>query len=262
VPSRPIADTRVGDKPASLADALAAAEAMADVVEDAPQPGLPELQAVVECDGPKVFRCSQGVLFAKKSREPTGKSIVKLSRPIGSYVHSTGRFWKGPGGGTWCELDSEPGNPDNMRWMLVKGPGFGLAGPALIDASVLKAGGTHEATCLRVQHMAAYRDAHNKIIYESLMSKEATVWGIRKALEEATGLNANQCYLSSQLPGKAPERMNGDSWKLPVDFMKGLKDEETLRHLNGGGEDVLLYLVYTGNFEQDYKPDKASATGS
>mmetsp|Transcript_106995 Transcript_106995/g.332455 ORF Transcript_106995/g.332455 Transcript_106995/m.332455 type:complete len:598 (+) Transcript_106995:239-2032(+) len=270
--SKPLMDAPAKVK--TLADALAAAEASADAAEDVaeqatpalpskparPPPGAP-LTAAVECEGPVLYRCSQGVLFAKRSTEPTGKTVVKLARPIGTFVHSTGRFWKGPSGGTWCELqDGE--HFDNMRWMLVKGPGFGLAGPALMDASVLQAG-AFEAVCLHVKNVSSSKDSQNLVVFESFMSKSATIWGVKKAVQEATNLNANYCYLSNELPGKAPTHRGDDrrGHNLPADFMKEVKDDQTLKSLDSGG-DIVLFLVYIGgSFDQDYKPSKPLANG-
>jgi len=210
---------------------------------------LPELYATVDIDGPRIYRCSQGVLFAKRSVEPTSQNIVKLSRPIGTYIHSTGRKWQGPSGGTWCELARRNVKSDNVRWMLVKGPGFDLGGPALIDASVLKVGGSHEAACVKVI-LVGNRDA-NKVIFTSFMSKEATMWGVKKAIQEATCLNANRCYLSRQV---VVDGVSDPASKQSNEVMTHVKDDLTIRQLDKKDEDVELYIVYTGEFEQDFNP--------
>merc|ERR1711998_307853 len=76
----------------------------------------------IQEDGPLIYRCTQGVLFVKRSENPESQKILKLKRPVGAFVHTTGYTWTGSAGGIWAELEASKGE---MGWMLVKGPGFG-----------------------------------------------------------------------------------------------------------------------------------------
>lgn len=78
-----------------------------------------------------VYRPTVGFLLVKRVADPSTGKIVKVTRATDSPVQSTGRVWTGPSGGRWTELDAEKG--EQRGWALVEGPGFGLAGPALVD---------------------------------------------------------------------------------------------------------------------------------
>mmetsp|Transcript_73380 Transcript_73380/g.215122 ORF Transcript_73380/g.215122 Transcript_73380/m.215122 type:complete len:285 (+) Transcript_73380:91-945(+) len=82
-------------------------------------------------DGPRLYRCAVPSIFLKRSEDPSAGQIVKLRREVGAEVQATGKTWTGPGGGIWAELEPSAGS----GWALVRGAGFGLTGPALVDPS-------------------------------------------------------------------------------------------------------------------------------
>lgn len=70
------------------------------------------------------FRVMQGLLIKKLGEDPATQSVIKVRRPVGSQVPTTGKIWVGPQGGEWVELDStwveKPG------WLLLES--FGALG--------------------------------------------------------------------------------------------------------------------------------------
>lgn len=85
-----------------------------------------------DAPGPRHYRCAEGVLFLKRSAEPQAAKITQITKTVGADVFTTGRLWVGPSGGVWAELDASLGE---IGWALVQGPGFGIAGPVLVDAA-------------------------------------------------------------------------------------------------------------------------------
>jgi len=76
----------------------------------------------------------QGPLFKKPGSDPTTGKVVKLNRNVGGVVKTTGKTWKGPSGGEWVEINTASG--DKPGWLLIEGPGFGVAGPMLEKAEL------------------------------------------------------------------------------------------------------------------------------
>ena len=74
------------------------------------------------------YRVLQRSLVKRPGSSPTGPKTLKLTRPVGSVMFTTGRTWTGPKGGEWVELDSFV---EKQGWLLVQGPGFGIPGPLL-----------------------------------------------------------------------------------------------------------------------------------
>lgn len=74
------------------------------------------------------YRVMQASLFKKPGTNPASDKIVRLKGVVGRTVHTTGRYWTGPSGGKWVELDSLVEKPG---WLLIEGPGFGVTGPML-----------------------------------------------------------------------------------------------------------------------------------
>lgn len=74
------------------------------------------------------YRVMQGPLFKRPGANPDNPKVIKITRKVGSKVKTTGKTWTGPSGGEWAQLDPEAEKPG---WLLVEGPGFGIAGPLL-----------------------------------------------------------------------------------------------------------------------------------
>lgn len=87
-----------------------------------------------QLEGPRRYCVAQGVLFAKRSDDPTIGDIVRSKPRPGKVVRTTGKSWRGPNGGLWAEFDAQAG--EKPGWVLVEGPGFKLDGPALVEAPV------------------------------------------------------------------------------------------------------------------------------
>lgn len=184
-------------------------------------------------NGPTLYRCSQGLMFVKRSEEPASTKITRLKKPIGSYVYSTGRLWKGPSGGTWTELDAAKGE---MGWALVEGPGFGIAREALVDATrsgVLKL----EVVLLDVQAC---------MVFESLITKDVTTRDVKKMVCQKTGLEVGFCCLGKD-PPMNPQ--SGDT--ISIDYMPSLDDEKTVSSY-GFVETAMLFLIYIGEYPPDF----------
>jgi len=85
-----------------------------------------KLTLVKQAAAPTVeYRVMQGPLFKKSGKEPTSTKIVKLTRPVGSKLRTTGQTWTGPSGGQWVEVDELFEKPG---WLLIEGPGFDQPG--------------------------------------------------------------------------------------------------------------------------------------
>ena len=79
-----------------------------------------------------------GILFKKLGTDPEKASITKLKRSVGSVVHTTGKVWRGSGGGYWAELDMSSGDSgagEKSGYVMIDASGFGTPGPCLQKAS-------------------------------------------------------------------------------------------------------------------------------
>eukprot|EP00931_Biecheleriopsis_adriatica_P100436 TRINITY_DN75759_c0_g1_i1.p2 TRINITY_DN75759_c0_g1~~TRINITY_DN75759_c0_g1_i1.p2 ORF type:complete len:203 (+),score=34.56 TRINITY_DN75759_c0_g1_i1:60-668(+) len=190
--------------------------------------------------GPTAYCIAQGVCFIKPSEDPSSGKILKVKRPVGSMIYTTGETWRGPQGGLWAEVDVAR-SPGEMGWALVEGPGFGMRGPALIDPC-----GADGAS-----QMIQIRWLKDPPIFNCLMPKTATVGDLVEAFCSRTGLNRKETILTKGLPKKAP---NGSGALLPVDYTDPkdvLFNEQTIEE--AGIRDT-LNLVYVGHFDEDYNP--------
>lgn len=80
-----------------------------------------------------------GVVFKKPGDDPQTQKMLKLTRKVGSIVHTTGKVWKGPTGGFWVELDISAGDSgagEKPGYVLIDGNGFGTPGPCLQMANI------------------------------------------------------------------------------------------------------------------------------
>lgn len=193
----------------------------------------------MEEGSPKLYCCSQGVLFVKRSTNPESKKIIRLQRPVGTNVHTTGRIWRGPGGGVWAELNAARGE---SGWALVDGPGFGLNGPALVDAA-------KDKDLVRIEVILL--DHQALPVFESLIPKEITVKKVKRMLCQQTGLIEGHCVLGKD-PPKSPH--SGES--ISIDYMPALEEDKSVGSLGfpGAGR---LYLIYLDDLPQDFKRPQA-----
>lgn len=193
----------------------------------------------IQSGGTLIYRVTQGVLFVKRAENPNSQKVLKLKRPVGAFVHSTGYTWTGSAGGVWAELEASKGE---MGWTLVRGPGFGLQGPALIDAMDLL-----NATSLQI----VLADEEPGVIFESWVRRDMTVLELKKAVVEATGLTQKYCCLIKDPPGKIP----GTNEHLTADYCEELKDDSTLLSI-GCGETTQLFLMYLGSLPRGFRMPK------
>jgi len=79
-----------------------------------------------------------GVLYKKPGTDPETQKIIKLTRKVGSIVHTTGKVWKGASGGFWVELDTTAGDSgagEKPGYVMIDANGFGTPGPCLQKAA-------------------------------------------------------------------------------------------------------------------------------
>lgn len=191
-------------------------------------------------NGPLRYKCAHGILFTKRSEDPSHPVILQLARPAGTHIYSTGLCWRGPKGALWAELDASKGE---MGWMLVEGPGFGLSGPALVDASL-----TVGAVTVEVWN-CGMSESTNIVVYQGLVERDVTVQQLKDIVCRATRLNPIMVCLCKDLPGRDPL---GSGALLPASYMHEIHDDCTLDSFARGNH-VKFFMVYVGNFEADYK---------
>mmetsp|Transcript_19947 Transcript_19947/g.61607 ORF Transcript_19947/g.61607 Transcript_19947/m.61607 type:complete len:203 (+) Transcript_19947:97-705(+) len=143
--------------------------------------------------GPAGYRVLQGPVFKKPGLDPTAGRVVKLSRPVGSLLVSTGKTWTGPSGGEWAELDATAG--EKPGWVLVEGPGFGQPGPLLERAE------PGEATPLVLK---LYSMIESKVLCEVCLRPDQTVRAVKSwiALRDPTGLRPKDILISKEEKGE------------------------------------------------------------
>mmetsp|Transcript_93941 Transcript_93941/g.163147 ORF Transcript_93941/g.163147 Transcript_93941/m.163147 type:complete len:388 (+) Transcript_93941:78-1241(+) len=75
-----------------------------------------------------------GVIFKKPGDDPETQKMLKLTRKVGSIVHTTSKVWKAPKGGFWVELDvsnGDSGAGEKPGYVMIDAAGFGTPGPCL-----------------------------------------------------------------------------------------------------------------------------------
>lgn len=78
-----------------------------------------------------------GVVYKKPGTDPETQKMIKLNRKVGAIVHTTGKVWKGAGGGFWVELDISKGDSgagEKPGYVMIDANGFGTPGPCLQKA--------------------------------------------------------------------------------------------------------------------------------
>uniref|UniRef100_A0A7S2KUY1 Uncharacterized protein n=1 Tax=Zooxanthella nutricula TaxID=1333877 RepID=A0A7S2KUY1_9DINO len=232
--------------------ALAAAEGEvppAAAKESALALAASEPQSQVTEGGPTTYIVTQGVVFLKRSSRPESGKIVRVRKPVGVVLHTTGRQWRGDRGGLWVELlpDGDGGGNGLTGWTLVSGPGFGIEGPALIHLKDKTAAGLMTISV---------RWLKDPPIFECVLPTVATVDDLAKALAKQTGLNVREIIFTTGLPGKS---MKGE--QLPVDYTPPkdvLTSDMVLGELKIKDS---LNLVYLGHFDEDFIPGSGTDTG-
>merc|ERR1711997_793431 len=100
-------------------------------------------------------------------------------------------------------------------WALVEGPGFGLSGPALIGAA-------DDLIRMKVYYVSVNITG---IIYDTLVSKETTILGLKKMMCAENGLTVHHVCFGKDLP---PMNPNGSGTRLGADYMLELSDTKKL----------------------------------
>mmetsp|Transcript_128579 Transcript_128579/g.359817 ORF Transcript_128579/g.359817 Transcript_128579/m.359817 type:complete len:213 (+) Transcript_128579:65-703(+) len=193
-------------------------------------------------DGPTAYMVAQGVIFLKRSEEPSAQRIFKCRRAVGTMICTTGRQWSGPAGGCWAEVD-EARCPAEAGWVLVEGPGFGVSGPLLVTRKLGEDDDAYQDIRIRW--------CKDPPIFECVMPMHATIGDLVKAFCSQTGLSPKETIFTKGLPGKAP---NGSGTRLPMDYTSPkdvLFNHMTIREANITDT---LNLVYVGHFDEDYRP--------
>lgn len=67
------------------------------------------------------YRVLKGEVYKKATTD--AEKIIKIEKPPGTILQTTGKVWTGPSGGRWAECDVEAG--EKPGWVYIEGPGFG-----------------------------------------------------------------------------------------------------------------------------------------
>eukprot|EP00811_Abedinium_folium_P009914 NODE_19167_length_856_cov_6.115226.p1 GENE.NODE_19167_length_856_cov_6.115226~~NODE_19167_length_856_cov_6.115226.p1 ORF type:complete len:206 (+),score=71.79 NODE_19167_length_856_cov_6.115226:134-751(+) len=195
------------------------------------------MSPLIEDGGPPEYIVTQGCAFFKRTDDPSNGTILKRKVPTGKRIMSTGCTWTGPSGGVWAELDLA--RADQVGWVLVKGPGFGLVGPALQDAEILD-----QLTLVEVVLLSETAG----IALEALVAKNVNISDLATMVSARTGLSRDSCIFSKELPANSP---NGG--RLTADYMMEFKAEESVI-INGIGNPVQLFMIYVGDWPENWQP--------
>lgn len=186
-------------------------------------------------DGPTIYQAVQGILFLKPDEEPTSTKIIKVKRPNGYKVHSTGYTWRGPQGGLWAEVDP---TKSSAGWVLVEGPGFGVKGPLLMSEE------TDNSLVTTINILINTEDT----LFSVTLPHHVTVRTVIEMLCSRTGLENKEVVLTKALPAKNPD---GSGRMLPLDYTHPkdvLRREWTLAEADITDS---LYLIYMDELPQD-----------
>lgn len=87
---------------------------------------------------PGDYYVTLGLVIKKPGEDPETTKLLKLTRQVGSIVHTTSKVWKAPKGGFWVELDVSQGDSgagEKPGYVMIDASGFGTPGPCLQLAS-------------------------------------------------------------------------------------------------------------------------------
>merc|ERR1719401_1802307 len=101
--------------------------------------------------------------------------------------------------------------------MLIKGPGFGLTGPALLPLEK-----SSNLVDVRIQKL----DTRSTCVWHSIVPADTTIGGIKILLCKKTKLQVSGCCL-----GKDPPIHPETRQPVAIDYMNVLKDNESLESL-------------------------------
>lgn len=132
----------------------------------------------------------QGPLFKKPGSDPETAKVIKLTKPVGSIVKTTGKLWKGPSGGEWVQLDPATEKPG---WLLVEGPGFNVAGPMLDQAEP----GQMEPLVLKLYSMITDSELCEICIHKTQTIARVKQW---VALRDPHGLKPGKVLVANEMP--------------------------------------------------------------
>jgi hypothetical protein len=196
------------------------------------------LPAEREGHGPRLYRCAQGVLFKKKGEDPAKGAIIRQTAKVGHLVRCSGRTWTGEKGGVWAELEETNASaPGDLGWVLVKGPGFGLSGPALVDAA-------GDGALQPIEVFLLQQDSSG-VVWVTMVPKDASIADFKAALCRSTGLAEAHCCLAKDPPSVSPTGI-----RLVADYMPELPDERRVGALGFQGKGT-IFLIYVGDLPTD-----------
>jgi len=176
---------------------------------------LEKVQVVVDGD----YWVMQGQLFKKPGTCPETPKVVKLTRPVGSIVKTTGKTWTGPSGGEWVELDATSEKPG---WLLVEGPGFNVAGPMLEQATP----GQMEPLVLKLFSMITSSELCDICVHTSQTIAKVKQW---VGLRDPHGLKPSKVLVANEMPGEE-ERSSFSIASFPRDklYSDNIKLQDTV----------------------------------
>ncbi|CAE7785515.1 dnajb6-a [Symbiodinium sp. CCMP2456] len=193
------------------------------------------------------YRVLQRSLVKRPGSSPTGPKTVKLTRPVGSVMFTTGRTWTGPQGGEWVELDSFVEKPG---WLLVQGPGFGIPGPLLQRVKpgeapplLLRVAKPVEIGCAREEE---------REMREIVVSPTANVRDAKEWIALIFGLSDPRRIIVGK-PTDARTRAAVTGAGFHIKSCDGLLDDETSIADAGFSDGDELCYVYTGDLEKSYE---------
>jgi len=177
-------------------------------------------------------RVLQGPLFKKPCEDPTSTKIIKIHRPVGSKLWTTGRKWVGRVGVEWlegCPFREKPG------WFAVEGSTFGQ--PGLLLEQVMQ--GEEEPLILHFRY-----PLDDNALYEMCLKPSQTITdAFRWICLRLPGLKLSQLTCASRRALHTRALRNiPSSWILG----SGTKISET--SLQSGDEFIYFYV---GNAEDD-----------
>jgi len=204
-------------------------------------------EAAIVCAGHCEYRVMQAVRFKKRGTDPTSQQVIRLKGQVGSTVHTTGRIWRGPGGGEWVELDSMVEKPG---WLLVEGRGFGVRGPLLQRVDPGEEPPLVLTTAIPEAEQVM-RDMDSELVMRDFaISPSASVGEAKAWMATLFGCSPAELIVAR------PHQTADDGFNIPSDDL--LSDGVILREAGFKRGDEVLY-VFTGKLNDDVVKDLQSA---
>eukprot|EP00747_Dinoflagellata_sp_TGD_P210427 gnl/TRDRNA2_/TRDRNA2_83697_c0_seq1.p1 gnl/TRDRNA2_/TRDRNA2_83697_c0~~gnl/TRDRNA2_/TRDRNA2_83697_c0_seq1.p1 ORF type:complete len:193 (-),score=37.44 gnl/TRDRNA2_/TRDRNA2_83697_c0_seq1:137-715(-) len=173
-----------------------------------------------------------GVIFKKPGDDPETQKIIKLSRKVGSVIHTTGKIWKGASGGFWVELDISSGDSGaggKPGYVMIDANGFGTPGPCLQKAFA-EDGPPLLLHASKPESAKAWDGSEEA--KEFIVLKKTKIWEVKVVLSMLFGLKKEGVQVRRAGPGLGP----GDA-------MTPLADEVTIQEaqFRDGAEVEFMY---------------------